>query len=112
MTLRRCVASLLIAVALACATKDEPTDAAALSQDEEYLVDAYVLVRRAGAFFPHQRVIADSLLDHLATSVDTLRVARTIAALNANPERWTVIFSAIESRLTRYAGQASESTRG
>jgi hypothetical protein len=61
--------------------------------------------------FPHQRVLADSLLGRLAGEVDTVRVARTIAALNTNPERWTVIFTIIEERMAHPDAAASESTR-
>jgi hypothetical protein len=102
--------ALVLAVLLSCHTEDEPTDTA-LSPDETYLVESYVRVRRAGAMFPHQRVLADSLLDKLAGEVDTVRVARTIAALNTNPERWTVLFQAIEQRMSESNTQRSESTR-
>jgi hypothetical protein len=102
--------ALVLVVLLSCHGKDEPTDTT-LSPDETYLVESYVRVRRAGAMFPHQRVLADSLLDKLAGEVDTVRVARTIAALNTNPERWTILFQAIEQRMTESNTQRSESTR-
>jgi hypothetical protein len=56
-------------------------------------------------------VLADSLLDRLAGEVDTVRVARTVAALNTNPERWTLIFTTIEERMSHPDAAPSESTR-
>ncbi len=97
-------------LALACASREKPSDAP-LTADENYLVDSYVRVRRAGAMYPYQRVLADSLLDRLAGEVDTVRVARTTAALNANPERWTLIFQTIEERMGSAGTTPSESTR-
>jgi len=41
-----------------------------LSADELYLVDAYIQVRRAGAYHPYQRSIADSLLSRLGSRAD------------------------------------------
>jgi hypothetical protein len=95
---------------ISCQASEKPDDRG-LSPDEDYLVESYVRVRRAGAMFPHQRVLADSLLDRLAGEIDTVRVARTTAALNANPERWTVIFQTIEERMGNPRAQPSESTR-
>ena len=107
----RVFAALFIATVICCGPKDEPSTTA-LSSDERYLVDAYVLVRRTGALYPYQREVADSILARLAGSVDTLRVARAIAGLNATPERWTVIFESIEKELGASTDQPSESTRG
>jgi hypothetical protein len=103
------VAAVLVFLA-ACHAKEKPLNPA-LSPDENYLVESYIRVRRAGALFPYQRVLADSLLDRLAGEVDTVRVARTTAALNANPERWTLIFQTIEDRMGNPHAQPSESTR-
>lgn len=103
------VAAVLVLLA-ACHTKEKPQNPA-LTPDEKYLVESYVRVRRAGAMFPYQRALADSLLDRLAGEVDTVRVARTTAALNANPERWSLIFQSIEDRMGQARAQRSESTR-
>lgn len=108
--LRPLVAAAVLVVFFSCNAGEKPRDAA-LSPDEDYLVESYVRVRHAGALFPYQRVLADSLLDKLAGEVDTVRVARTIAALNANPERWTVIFATIEERMGDPRSEPSESTR-
>ncbi len=108
--LRRFVVAAALAIVASCGPKEAPK-VPALSPDETYLVDSYVKVRRAGAMFPYQRQLADSLLDRLAGEIDTVRVARTAAALNANPERWTVIFQAIEERMSEPRPQPVESTR-
>lgn len=96
---------------MSCGRKENPGPSP-LSGDELYLVDAYLKVRRAGALYPHQREIANRILDSLATEVDTLRVARTVASLNATPERWAFVFQTIEDRLSgRDSTAASEPAR-
>ena len=105
----RFLAAAFIATIICCSAEEKSPDAG-LSPDERYLVDAYVRVRRAGAFYPYQREIADSMLAHLAGVVDTVRVARTISSLNATPERWAFIFKSIEEALAPPAAQPSEST--
>jgi hypothetical protein len=98
------------ALSLSCSTKNHREEAP-LSADELYLVDAYVRVRTAGSFYPYQKPAADSLLTMLSGTVDTVRVARTIAELNATPERWAQIVETIENRITgRDSTSASEST--
>jgi hypothetical protein len=103
-------AALFIATAICCGPKEEPSKTA-LSPDERYLVESYVRVRRAGSLYPYQREVADSILARLAGDVDTVRVARAIAGLNATPERWTFIFETIEKELGAPGAQRSESTR-
>jgi hypothetical protein len=104
-------AAVLVATIICCGGEDE-SSSTALSSDERYLVDAYVRVRRAGAILPNQPEAGDSVLSHLAGEVDTVRVARTIASLNATPERWTIIFEKIEEALGSTATARSESARG
>ncbi|HXV14042.1 MAG TPA: hypothetical protein VEC56_07535, partial [Candidatus Krumholzibacteria bacterium] len=108
--LRPLVVAAVLVLFAACSAKEKPADPG-LSPDEVYLVESYVRVRRAGAMFPHQRVLADSLLDRMAGEIDTVRVARTTAALNASPERWALVFQAIEARMGDPRAQPSESTR-
>jgi hypothetical protein len=110
MKLRPLAAAAVLVLFMSCNAREKPLDTA-LSPDEDYLVESYVRVRRAAALFPYQRVLADSLLDRLAGEVDTVRVARTIAALNTNPERWTVIYTTIEARMGNSSAAPSESTR-
>lgn len=107
----RVFAAVLVATVICCGSEKKPSNTA-LSPDERYLVDAYVRVRRAGALLPVQHEVADSLLTRLAGDVDTLRVARAIAALNATPERWTVILEKIEESLGNSSSARSESARG
>jgi len=103
------LAAVLVATVICCGSEKKPSNAA-LSPDERYLVDAYVRVRRAGALLGVQHHVADSLLTRLSGQVDTLRVSRTIAALNASPERWTVILQKIEDSLGDSRAAESEST--
>lgn len=102
--------AVLLAALLSCGRKESP-EPSPLSGDERYLIDAYLRVRRAGALHTYQRPMADRILDSLASDIDTLRVARTIAALNATPERWAFVFKTIEDRLsTRDSTGTSEPT--
>ena len=98
-------AAVLVATVICCGAEENPSSTT-LSSDERYLVDAYVRVRRAGAMHRVQPEAGDSVLAHLAGQVDTVRVARAVAALNATPERWSFIFQKIEEAL----GAPSEST--
>lgn len=107
----RVFAAVLVATVICCGSEKKPSNPA-LTPDERYLVDAYVRVRRAGALLPVQHQVADSLLTRLSGEVDTLRVARAVAALNATPERWTFILEKIEERLGSSAAARSESARG
>jgi hypothetical protein len=102
-------AAVLVATVICCGA-EERSSSTTLSPDERYLVDAYVRVRRAGAILPNQPEAGDSVLAHLAGEVDTLRVSRTIAALNATPERWSFIFQKIEEALGASTAARSEST--
>jgi len=106
-------AAVLVATVICCGSEKKPADTA-LSPDEKYLVDAYVRVRRAGALLTVQREVADSLLNRLGGEVDTLRVARAVAALNATPERWPFIIQKIEESLGNNPTSTarSESARG
>jgi hypothetical protein len=108
---RLSITAVLVAALLACGQK-ESAPPSPLSADELYLIDAYLSVRRAGSFHPYQRAVADSLLDSLAARVDTVRVARTIAALNATPERWAMVFQTIEDRLTGRDSTAASEAAG
>jgi hypothetical protein len=102
--LRRLSVTAVLAAALwvalpSCGQKQSPQPSP-LSSDELYLIDAYIRVRRAGSLHTFQRELSERLLDSLAAEVDTLRVARTISALNATPERWALVYQTIEDRLS------------
>lgn len=106
----RVLTAVLVATVICCSAGEKSPDTS-LSADERFLVEAYVRVRRAGAMLPNQPEAGDSVLAHLAGEVDTVRVARVIAALNATPERWTFIYQQIEEALGASTGARSESTR-
>jgi hypothetical protein len=105
------LAGSLIALIVSCGAEKQPPPSP-LSPDELYLVDAYVRVRRASSLFEFQRAVGDSLLAGLAGEVDTLRIARTIAGLNANPERWVFILENVERELTESSANAASETTG
>jgi hypothetical protein len=101
----------LIALLLSCGAKEQPPPSP-LSPDERYLVDAYVRVRRASAVFANQPAAGDSLLARLAGEVDTLRVSRTVASLNARPERWVFVLETIERELTESGADTTSEPTG
>ena len=70
-----------------------------MSDNERYLVDVYVKIQRARAFYPGQPEIAESLFAALDSTTDTTRVANTIRETNLAPERWAAIFDAIDKKL-------------
>ena len=102
-------AAVLVATVICCGSEKKPANTA-LSPDERYLVDAYVRVRRAGALLPVQHEVGDSLLTRLSGEVDTVRVSRAIATLNATPERWSFILRKIQDELDTSRSAPSEST--
>jgi hypothetical protein len=102
-------AAVLVATVICCGSEKKPANTA-LSPDERYLVDAYVRVRRAGALLPMQHEVGDSLLTRLAGDVDTVRVSRAIASLNATPDRWSFILQKIQESLDTSSAAKSEST--
>ncbi len=69
-----------------------------LSPDETYLVDSYVKVREASDMHYVSDFKSDSLFAVLDSTLDTLRIANTIRALNRNPDRWTLVFRSIEEK--------------
>ena len=99
--------TLLIAVVgcaiIACDRKSNKLEFQEFTADESYLIDTYVEVKRAGSFHPYQEAIAESLFAGLTSSVDTVRVARTISALNEHPDRWVDVYEEIEERLREIA---------
>ena len=104
----RVFAAVLVATVICCGAEEKPSNTT-LSSDEQYLVDSYVRVRLAGAMHQVQPVVGDSVLAHLSGDVDTVRVARTIASLNATPERWSFILKKIEEAIGVTTGARSES---
>lgn len=93
------LAGVLLLGALSCQRQQSPPDPLALTEDERYLVEAYVDVRRAESLLRRQPAVAESLFAGLEGSIDSLRVSRTIATVGQHPERWAIIFDEIEKRL-------------
>jgi hypothetical protein len=98
------VTALIVSIG-ACGDKGNQTEHVEITDDENYLINAYVEIKRAGALYPERRAIADSLFARLDSTIDTLRIANTIERLNQAPERWSVIFEEIEHR---YRGETGD----
>ena len=49
-----------------------------LSEDEKYLIDAYVDVKQARSNYPHHPAVAESLFTVLDSTIDSVRIANTI----------------------------------
>lgn len=93
---------------MACGQKSSQKESdVVFTPDELYFIQAYVDVRRARAYYPYQPAVGDSVFAGLSASVDTVRVARVIAALNRDPDRWAAVYKEIEERLRNIAKQKS-----
>lgn len=95
----RLAAVLAIALIVSCAGPDNKTAPAPFTDDENYLIESYVEVRRARSFYAYDVAEAESLFTHLEAKIDTVRIARATAALNSEPDRWLDVFAEIERRL-------------
>lgn len=78
---------------------DDDLDDTALTENEQYLVDAYVDVKRASSRYSDDPVVAESLFTVLDSTIDSVRIANTIRDVNRQPDRWLVIFEEIEKKL-------------
>jgi hypothetical protein len=95
-----CLAAALALATGACERGDgDGTGPLALSEDEKYLIDAYVDVKSARSNYPHNPIEAESLFTVLDSTIDTVRIANTIRDVNKTPERWLVILEEIEKQL-------------
>jgi len=106
----RLLAGTLLVAALSCERGESPPDPLALTEDERFLVEAYVEVRGAETYLRQQPAVAESLFTRLEGTIDTLRVSNAIATVGRNPERWAVVFDEIEKRL-REAPPAADSSK-
>ena len=106
--IRFALVAMCAALIASCAGNGEEPEQHVFTSDELYLIDSYAKVRRAGAHYSSQPLLADSLLAELAGKIDSARVARTVANLNTTPERWVPLLEEIEKRL-RDAGQQEPS---
>ncbi len=94
-------AAMLIAFTLSggCGRSTDPPGHQTLTPDEQYLVDAYVDVTTARSIHRKEPPVADSLFVLIDSTVDAGVISNTIDLLNSNPDRWIVVFSAIEKAL-------------
>lgn len=93
------IAALATVLMVSCDRGDEQRQAADFSEDEQYLIDAYVKIKRASADYLNQREVAENALARLDSTIDETRIANTIQMLNKNPERWADVFREIETIL-------------
>lgn len=97
-------AAILVALALSgsCGRSTDPSDHQPLTPDEQYLVDAYVDITTARSIHRKEPLMADSLFALIDSTVDAGVISNTIDLLNSNPDRWIVVFSAIEKALKNH----------
>ena len=106
-----CVAAAVL-LSSYCTRPDNRTELNDLTDDEAYLVSAYVRIARARDRFSISYLESESLLTVLDSTIDTTRIANTIRLLNTDPDRWILIFRGIERDLSKSSqGQESEKTR-
>jgi hypothetical protein len=95
-----CLVAALALASGACEGGDgDGTGPPDLTEDEQYLIDAYVDVKRARSNYPHNPVVAESLFTVLDSTIDSVRIANTIQDVNETPERWLLILEEIENQL-------------
>jgi hypothetical protein len=113
---RRLLSALLVlalsCAIIACDQKSSQPESREFTADELYFISAYVDVHRATGYYPHQPVIADSLLAGLGAAVDTVRINHTIAQLNTDPDRWAAVYQEIENRLRGVAKEKGSERSG
>lgn len=94
--LQGCLIASMVFVSSYCTQNNKKTENVQLSQDETYLVQAYLRLAEARDARSVTYETSESLFVALGASIDTARVSRTIRALDADPERWILIFRNIE----------------
>ena len=105
-----CVIALVL-LSCYCTGPDNQTKITGLTEDESYLVDAYVSVAQARDLHAVSYLKSESLFTMLDSTIDTTRIANTIRGLNEDPDRWLLVFESIERDLTASQGDKSEDTR-
>ena len=95
-----------------CGKKDDTAKDTILTPDESYFIETYLNVVNARDLYPRDSVKAESLFTAIDTTTDSLRIANTIQSLNQNPERWVLIYQALQERLQKPAARGkSEDSR-
>jgi hypothetical protein len=92
-------ALILLAFSFGCSQGADPADHHPLSPDEQYLVKTYVDITAARLLHAQNPQRSDSLFARIDSTVDSQRISKTVHLLNSNPDRWFVVFSAIEEAL-------------
>jgi hypothetical protein len=89
----------LVFVSSYCTDDESQTEITALSEDEAYLVETYVKLAEARDLRSITYFKSESLFAAIDSTIDTLRIANTIRALDTDPERWILVFRSIEETL-------------
>jgi hypothetical protein len=93
-----CVIALVL-LSSYCTGPDNQQKIPGLSEEERYLVDAYLKVVEARDLYAVSYLKSDSLFTMLDSTIDTTRIANTIRKLNGEPDRWLAVFESIEKQL-------------
>lgn len=96
--LRVLLATAVIVVG-SCGGDGDRTEQTPFSEDESYLIEAYIQIKHAGSKYRYQQAVAESLFTRLDSTIDSVRIANTIRTINQTPERWGAIFQKIEDNL-------------
>ena len=89
----------LVLVSSYCTRPDNQTTNAGLTEDEAYLADAMAKISQSRDLYDINPFKSESLFTVLDSTVDTLRIATTVRALEADPDRWLLIFETIKVKL-------------
>jgi len=101
-----CLAAALALATGSCEGGDgDGTGPLALSEDEKYLIDAYVDIKHARSNYPHNPVVAESLFTELDSTIDSVRIANTIRTINSEADRWEKIFEQLERTMRESASK-------
>lgn len=102
------LACVLLSILCAACNKQSEPAVRPLTQDERYLIDAYVNVIRARDLRGRDPSGAESIFAVIDSTTDTLRMANTIKDINRNPDRWLYIFETIDAELQASSKQNTE----
>jgi len=102
----------LVLLSSYCTAPENQTKITGLTEDETYLVRAYVQVAQARDTHRVSHLKAESLFASIDSTIDTTRIANTIDELNRDPERWLFVFQRIKRDLQLSLERDSEEARG
>ena len=90
---------ILLALSAGCGGSADPPGQQPLTPDEQYLVKIYADITAARSLQAKDPLLSDSLFALIDSTVDSKLISKTITLLNSNPDRWYVVFTAIEEAL-------------